>query len=190
MDYKLTICVCTLLERYDSFLKDCLHELKKQIEPFKNEVELLVHLDNRNRLLGEKRNEMLSCAKGEYIVFVDDDDVLNENYISEILKATNTGVDVITFIVNVSINGGKYKPCHYSLTYNNDYNTDEAYFRLPKHICAVKKKLALQTKYKALTFGEDSDYSKRLKPILKSELIINEVLYNYNYNIKTTTTRN
>jgi len=53
----------------------------------------------------------------------------------------------------------------------------------------VKRELALQVPFKEINFGEDADYAKRLKPLLKSEHSIHKVLYHYDYNSKTTETQ-
>ena len=40
--------------------------------------------------IGEKRNWLLEQAKGEYVVFVDDDDLVTNNYVQSIMKRMNT----------------------------------------------------------------------------------------------------
>jgi glycosyltransferase involved in cell wall biosynthesis len=175
-NYLLTIAVCSLLERTETFLPKMVGQLKSQIDPFKNDVDLIIDIDNRNKSLGKKRDEIVNRAKGKYIVFVDDDDILSDDY-------------VISFIVDVSINGGAYTPCYYSIKYDKDYNKSNSYHRLPNHICAVKTGIAKEVGYSDFTFGEDADFAKRAKPLLKTEFMIDKVLYYYIYNVKTTTTR-
>jgi hypothetical protein len=53
----------------------------------------------------------------------------------------------------------------------------------------VKRDLALRTKFANISRGEDKDYSIRLKPLLKHEAIIEEVLYHYEFNRMTTETQ-
>jgi hypothetical protein len=64
-----------------------------------------------------------------------------------------------------------------------------AYHRLPNHIMAVKRELALQVKFKDILKGEDADYSKRLLPILQTNYEIGKVLYHYDYSDTTTETQ-
>jgi glycosyltransferase involved in cell wall biosynthesis len=189
-NYLLTIAVCSLLERTETFLPKMVGQLKSQIDPFKNDVDLIIDIDNRNKSLGKKRDEIVNRAKGKYIVFVDDDDILSDDYISQLITAIKQNdVDVISFIVDVSINGGAYTPCYYSIKYDKDYNKSNSYHRLPNHICAVKTGIAKEVGYSDFTFGEDADFAKRAKPLLKTEFMIDKVLYYYIYNVKTTTTR-
>lgn len=187
---KLSILVCSTHNRYKTFLPAILDQLFGQYEKLedskKREVEILTLVDNKTIMLGTKRNNLIEISKGEYLVFVDDDDRLSEDYIESILDATDSCADVITFTVMVSLNGEDPKPCHYSINYQEDYNTPEAYHRLPNHIMAVRRELAEHVWFKPVLYGEDSDYSKRLQPFLKTEYAINKVLYHYDYNIDTT----
>ena len=44
------------------------------------------------------RQQGLDCSKGEYIVFIDGDDIPLENYLDEILKVIKTKADVYEFL--------------------------------------------------------------------------------------------
>jgi glycosyltransferase involved in cell wall biosynthesis len=152
-------------------------------------IEILILVDNKKMMLGTKRNKMLEIAQGEYVVFADDDDVLESDYLLSLLKATETNCDIITFQVRVTLNGEPPKICYYSKDYEADYNTHDSYHRLPNHIMCVKKDLAMAVKYRPILYGEDADYSKRLKAHLKTEHSIDKVLYNYVWNVETTETQ-
>ena len=45
--------------------------------------------DNKKRSVGEKRQDLLNLAKGQYLVFIDDDDRISDDYISSIIQAMN-----------------------------------------------------------------------------------------------------
>jgi len=187
---KLSILVCSTHNRYNTFLPKILDQLFSQLRQLdpesQKQVEILTLIDNKTIMLGTKRNNLIDISRGEYLVFVDDDDRVSSDYISELLQATASGSDVITFIVSVSLNGEAPKPCYYSKDYPEDYNTDETYHRLPNHIMCIRRALAETVLFKPILYGEDSDYSKRMKPFIKSETQINKVLYFYDYNLETT----
>ncbi len=187
---KLSILVCGVHSRIaNGKAIELLNELNYQVGS-NEDVEILYLYDNKKRMLGTKRNDLVEIAAGEYITFIDDDDKISPNYVSALVKAIDeNSVDMINFIVDVSLNDGPYKPCHYSIANSFDFNTDSGYFRLPNHIMCVKRELALQVKYKDILYGEDSDYSKRLAPLIKTELNLSETLYYYNYNQSTTETQ-
>ncbi|MFT4162481.1 glycosyltransferase [Shinella sp.] len=158
-------------------------------EADKLRVEILMLTDTRSMTLGDKRNEMVRLARGEYVAFVDDDDRIEPDYIAALLNATGSGADVLTFQVKVRIDGGPAKICRYALKYAKDENVGGEYHRLPNHICAVKRRLALRTPFPSVLCGEDSVYAAELRPLLKTEHAINRVLYHYDYSSATTETQ-
>lgn len=190
---KLSILVCSTHNRYDSFLPKLLKQLFDQCAALPlhlhSEVEVITVIDNKCRMLGTKRNDLLKMAQGDYVVFVDDDDRVSDDYAQQLLDATNVGSDVICFEVEVSLNGEAPKTCYYDMRYEKDYNLPDSYHRLPNHIMAVKKELALATKYQDILKGEDADYSKRLLPLLKTQHDIEKILYYYDYSDVTTETQ-
>lgn len=51
----------------------------------------------KNKGQSAARNKGLSVAKGEYIAFIDADDMVSPNYVQKILDKTNEGFDVLEF---------------------------------------------------------------------------------------------
>lgn len=191
---KLSILVPSVYTRRASFLSQSLEMLYSQYEKLspeqQKEVEILYLIDSKSMMLGEKRNSMVDMCCGEYVCHVDDDDRISEDYISTILDAIeNTNADIINFQVSVSLDNEESKICNYSKEYKKDFNTDEGYFRIPNHICCVRRELALQVSFPNKVYGEDSAYSKTLLPLLKTEHNIDKVLYYYDYNSQTTETQ-
>lgn len=190
---KLSILICSTHTRSATFLPAFMEGIFAQLEAleirYQNQIEILILIDNKKRMLGTKRNDMLAMAQGEYVAFADDDDVLEPDYLETLIKATESDSDVITFKVSVTLNGEPAKICTYSKDYESDYNTATSYHRLPNHIMCVKKDLAMAVKYLPVIYGEDSDYSRRLKAHLKTEHAIDKVLYNYVWDVNTTETQ-
>lgn len=155
----------------------------------KKPIEICVRKDDKQITVGEKRNKLLEMSNGLYVAYADDDDRVSDDYIEQLLEGIKSGADIITFDVSVSIDGATPKPCYYSMYFDGDKNEPDAYYRLPNHLMCVKREIALQVPFKEINFGEDADYAKRLKPLLKSEHSIHKVLYHYDYNSKTTATQ-
>ena len=55
------------------------------------------------------------------------------------------------------------------------------YVRSIYHKTPVKREIVLKCMFPNQSFGEDYQYSMRLKPYLKKEIYIDEFLYYYNY---------
>ena len=189
----LSILVCSVDTRYNTFLPKIQEQLFTQCnalsEADRARVEVIILTDNKQMMLGHKRNVMVDIAQGKYIAFVDDDDRIADDYIAELLKATETNADVIVFTAEVSLNGESPKPCYYSKEHKRDYNKHTAYYRIPNHICCVKRSMALKSSFPNVLYGEDAGYGKVLLPHLKTEHKIDKVLYYYDYNANTTETQ-
>jgi glycosyltransferase involved in cell wall biosynthesis len=182
MSVQLSVLVPALLSRMDAFSSHVLSDIYVQANQYDGQVEIISLFDNKIATVGEKRNDLLDMAHGDYVAFVDDDDKVSHNYISSLIDAIDAyHTDVITFDVEVSINGGAGKPCYYSMDYTKDHNTPAAYYRLPNHLMCVKRSIAQEVRFKNIQCGEDSDYARRLKPLLRTEHHINKTLYYYNY---------
>jgi len=186
----ISILIPSVYERRNTFLPKILGQLESQYERLSDEdkkkVEILTLIDNKKTMLGEKRNVMLFIAQGDYVVFVDDDDRVSDDYVETLLEATKSNSDIITFKAEVSLNGEEPKDCIYSMEFETDQNKHNKYYRLPNHICCVKREIAINIKFPSVVYGEDSGYSKLLKPMLKTQTFIDKILYYYDYNDKTT----
>ena len=77
---KLSILVLGLTDRNTSYMLYQLH--KQQTE----EVEILSLIDNKSYTVSEKRNILINLSHGDYVCFVDDDDMVEDNYIQELLR--------------------------------------------------------------------------------------------------------
>lgn len=189
----LSILVCSVHTRYDTFLPKIEGQLFGQYnslsEADQDRVEIVVLTDNKKMMLGHKRNVMVEMAQGKYVVFVDDDDRIADDYIVSLLEATTHDTDSIVFQAEVSLNNEKPKLCYYSKDIKADYNKPNAYYRIPNHICCVKKSVSLKSSFPNVLYGEDAGYGKILLPHLKTEYKIDKVLYYYDYNSETTETQ-
>ena len=187
----LSILVCSIGSRRSTFAPRIAEQLFGQVEalPDPERVEILMLMDNQTQMLGHKRNLLVGMAQGKYVVFVDDDDRVADDYVAALLDATASDADSIVFQASVSLNGEPAKICDYSIHHKRDHNTTTGYLRIPNHICCVKRDLALLSSFPHVLYGEDAGYSKVLLPHLKTEHRIGRVLYHYDYNSETTATQ-
>lgn len=186
---KLSILIATTVDRRDMF-NNLYIEFKTQIAllDLQNEVEVVYIEDDKQMSIGNKRNELLKLASGEWIVFFDSDDKPNKRYVEMIYNTilNNPDIDCIGINVNMTTNGLNPQRCCHRLTYKEWKNNVDGwdYVRNITHFNPVKRELALKTGFKDLRFGEDKDYSDRLFPLLTKEFYIEEPLFDYLYTNK------
>ena len=178
---KLSILICTTPEREQMFNK-LFAELNKQVIECGGGVEILCDDSPKGTVtIGEKSNRLLRLAKGDYVCRFDSDDWPSSNYVYEILKAINLQPDCIGFQIACNMDGIKSLAAS-SLKYDWSENIDGyKYVRSIYHKTPVKREIALQCMFPDKSFGEDYEYSMRLKPLLKNEIFIDKILYNYNF---------
>jgi glycosyltransferase involved in cell wall biosynthesis len=143
------------------------------------EAEVIVCTDNKQMKVGAKRNLLLKAASGEYVSFIDDDDMVSVDYVSELLNATKSKADVIVFDVMRYENGNPDRPVSYSRNFSRDYSKKSRHFRIPNHLMCFKKEIALKAGFPEVNFGEDSEFAKRALPLIKTGHTIFKTLYEY-----------
>lgn len=175
----LSILIATIPSRLDK-LDSLMSCLNPQWDRMPELVEVIIDpVISYN--IGTKRNKLLEKAKGDYIVFIDDDDHITKNYVKLILDATEKKPDCIGISGWITTNGLKSKQWHISKDYGRWFERNGIYYRTPNHISPVKRELALKAGFPEIEFGEDSEYSKRLLPLLKTEVKIKGNIYHYDY---------
>lgn len=182
--FKLSILICSIFERAEK-----LEELLQVLEPQLNgQTEIIISLDNKEKPVGQKRNELLELAEGEYIVFIDDDDMVPDYYISKIFEALAHKPDAVGITVKMTTNGKNPEMGYCSMKNENwlthDHNGIKSYLRPIHHLCPVKRKLAIEAGFPRTNFSEDEKYSKSLQPLLNSEKFIEATMYYYLFRVK------
>lgn len=129
--------------------------------------------------IGTKRNLLLQMAHGEYVVYIDDDDMISHDYVRKILSAT--GADCMGISGKITTNGANEQQWHISKDFGHWFEFGQIYYRTPNHISPVRRELALQAGFPEISHGEDYEYSMRLLPLLKTENKVAGNLYFYKY---------
>lgn len=179
MAIKLSLLIATMPSRKTKFNR--LINKIDGLSPINGTVEVLWD-DSMEYNIGIKRNKLLERACGQMVVYIDDDDDISNDYIKKILKATETDPDCIGISGTITTNGKNKKQWHISKDFGSWYERHCIYFRTPNHISPVKRTIALQVKFPEISYGEDAEYSKRILPLLNTEVVITGNIYKYQYN--------
>jgi len=156
-------------------------ELKRQIKPFKGQIEIISAVDGKEKTVGQKRNELYSQAKGIYSWQIDDDDWIHPEAIKKILTAAKENSDCITFQEVVCFDGKKPQSSNFSIKYSDwaDNKDGFDYTRTPFFKTPIKTELCKQVQVPEVRFAEDHEFARRIKPLLKTESHINDNIYWY-----------
>lgn len=144
-------------------------------------VEHLVLLDNRARSVGLKRQALLDAARGEYVAFVDDDDDVSEDYVAQLVAAAATGADCITFLQDAFVDR-----VHSTVSFGREqadapFEPGAITRRGVWHVCAIRREHAQRAVFPDLMDGEDRLWCQQVRPLLKTEHHIPQVLHTYRF---------
>jgi glycosyltransferase involved in cell wall biosynthesis len=178
----LSILIPTIVGRED-FYNSLVSALYKQYQGCDAEI---CHLkDNREASIGKKRNDLLELASGRYVVFIDDDDMVSDNYMKLLLEAAMTDCDCASLKGMYSIDGVDDGIFEHSLVYPEWKTTgnEVKYERFPNHINMIKASIAKQFKFPETNHGEDADWSTQIHKsgLLKHEHYIPDIIYYYRF---------
>lgn len=192
---KLSILILTLSSRA-SILGRLIQKLEKQINALSltPEIEVLIFEDNKEYSVGTKRTRLLTEARGEFVVFIDDDDDISDDYVHQFIGAirAHPTVDCIGMRGVITTNGSDPRQVVYSLKNSAHYEEKGVYYRPPCHLTPIRRTIAAAFPYIDASFGEDSDWAMRVlaSGSLKSEVFVDKVLYYYQFSPSDSETQN
>ena len=187
---KLSILIPTLPQRKKMF-NILRKNLTAQIDyvhsthPSLGQVEIL--FDSSKKFLkgglsvGAKRDALKCRATGEYLVFVDDDDMIAPNYLESILRLMESNPDIITFrslyksstywgIVDMNLNHAE----------NEQMNDSTIVKRQPFHVCPIRTSIAQQHSFPDINNAEDWGWMVKVLSDCQKQAHSDQILHQYN----------
>jgi glycosyltransferase involved in cell wall biosynthesis len=133
--------------------------------------------------VGTKRNMLLQSAQGEYIAFIDDDDMVSAEYVDRLIQATKTRPACISFKVQMYINETPSKQQRFFKDVRIPYldPTLKFYKLPPNHLCAWRRDV-VKEQFQDISLSEDHRWAEAQLMHYKDFHNIDEVLYHYYYN--------
>lgn len=179
---KWSILICTVGQREERF-KQLLKKLMPQVKKYAGEIEVLAYWNNAERPLGEIRQALVEEARGDYISFVDDDDMVPNYYCRKVMEAVQEDVDYVGWRMQLYHNGEKMRPTFHSLRYDRWSEDENGYYRNISHLNPIKREIALKASFVLSEKGvaEDVPWTEKVAPHVKTEAYIEDVMYLYQH---------
>ena len=181
----LTIGILGLTSRTD-MRNSLIRQLGAQQDalPCRNSVKIALEVDDGEATVGGKRQKIINECSTEYLCFVDDDDLVDPNYLKSLLKGLKDKPDCVTFKGIVTTDEKNPELFRLSLHYPVgawSQDVQGTHMRTPNHLCPMKVELMRQVAYRDITSYEDALWGMWIHPLLHSQCHIDEVLYYYRY---------
>lgn len=127
----------------------------------------IIHLQNNSGGASVPRNKCLDIAKGDYITFIDADDMIKNNYIQTILNKTNEDIFDYCYF--------SWESPHFKIIIEDEPPA----WNLCVWNCIYKKEAIGNERFNpSIIIGEDYDFNVRVRKGKRSN--IKEILYYYN----------
>ena len=181
----LSILIPSIPSRFESHLLPLWKELQRQCSEsmYGSLVEILTLTDNKNRSIGAKRQALLNMAQGQYVSFLDDDDLPCINYVNEFFNFITSfhTYDVVTFKQYVRLNGEQY-PLTFKLGHEvNEEPNKEGFTRPPWHVCFWRRDIVQHCTFPNINYGEDWAWAEQANKCAKTSYHIDEFMMTYVY---------
>ena len=180
---KWNILIATLGEREERF-KRLMDILLPQVDDYEGQIRVLAYWDNGESQLDIIRQKLVEESCGEYINFIDDDDLIPKYYCDEVFKRLD-GVDYIGWRMQLYYNGEKMKPTYHSLKYDRWSEDDDGWYRNISHLNPIKREIAIKASFittddeSGVPTPEDHTWAGRVAPLVKTEHYIKKCMYEY-----------
>jgi Glycosyl transferase family 2 len=128
--------------------------------------------------IGAKRNRLLDRAAGDYIAFVDDDDLVSVDYVQLVLAAIRERPDVVGTFLTMWENGVfqnytmmSIENVNHPLGFARMVGGIHTVFRRPNHINPIRREIVMDNKirFPSMDYREDEAFSFDVCGHLKKE---------------------
>lgn len=177
---KLSILIRTIPGR-EAKLQELLEVIYPQVKA--EDVEIIID-DTYPLMMGTKCNRLVEKAQGEYVVFIDDDDLVPEYYVQKFLDAMATKPDCISIegvCRRQDMDNKEIYRYVQGLHFKWEFVNDTLLTTNVTQIAAVKKSISVQCPFPDIMYYEDRFFADQLDKIAKSEVHIKQTMYVHRY---------
>lgn len=182
----LSILICTIEGRESSY-NALIQNLAKQIKEgnLQGQIEVMTSKDVRGQhTIGCKRNLLLQNCKGEWAMFVDDDDMLSDGSLVLIVNKLKTeNPDVIKLEGVLTTDGNNPQVFIHSLNIKEWYERGGVFYRPPNHLNPIRTSVSKNFRFPEINHGEDWQWSMDIcnSGVLRTESSIDMAYYFYQF---------
>lgn len=179
----ISILIPSIPQRLDK-LSHVINEYERCISKYQLDAEIISLVDNKRMTIGEKRNNLVSLAKGQFWVMSDEDDFLTDAYFSEMKTAIMFGhnPDVFTYLQSARINEDRSTVKFGLKNINEEFIKDGITNRPAWHCCTWRKEAVKDARFdSSLSWGEDDLFQRVANQLAKTEIHIPEICHIYEH---------
>jgi len=178
----LSVLTPTLSSRQAKFLR-LMSVLLPQAEA-DGRVEVVALQNDGERTIAEYRQALLEDARGRWVAFVDDDDMVEPDYVALITEALREDPDYVAFRHAYYEDGVRHPlPVVTGIKHRGWFNTSEALVRDITHVNPMRASIARRADFRIRVGDalEDASFDAQVRSLLKTQVVIDGTLYHYHH---------
>lgn len=175
-----TILVPTLGQRTHLFDR-LMTVLLPQLDNHAGRVRVVGWFSHGHPSIGVIRDALVQTAPGEYVSFIDDDDLVPGYYVDEIVKAIAGRPHHVGFKLEYRENGDRRTIIDHSLVHGRWGENARGTFRDVTHLDPIRTELARRARFAVVMAGraEDRPWVQQVRRHLRTEAYVDRVMYHY-----------
>jgi hypothetical protein len=183
------ILIPTISPREELFQR-LLRTLLPQLDAHGGLVRVIAWRNDGHPSVGEIRDGLLARAHetgAEYVSFVDDDDLVSNHYVDLITEALAERPDHVGFQMEFINAAGGHEIVDHSLRHGRWARVDGQLRRDFTHVDPIRTEHARRGRFANARAGraEDRAWVKQIRPLLRTEVYIDKILYRYLWSAET-----
>lgn len=182
-----TILVPTIPARGELFRR-LMDRVLPQLDEHEGRVTVLAWRNTGRPHLGALRDAMLIAAPGEYVSFIDDDDLVPDYYVAEVVKAIADRPDHVGFQLEYTTDAPGHPTGREIVDHSLRHrrwcrNVEGQLVRDFSHIDPIRRTLALNGQFARAKRGraEDRMWVKQVRKWLRTETYVDKIMYHYEW---------
>lgn len=176
------ILIPTVASREATFLR-LLNVLLPQLDPYVGRVKVIAWRNGGSPTLGEIRDRLVSDAGTDYVSFIDDDDLVSEDYVSEIVAGLSGRPDHVGFLLDYHVAGAYRETVQHTIAGPRRWCRFRGVLhRDLTHVDPIRRELALRGSF-VVRRGrpEDRAWVRTVRSHVRTEHFIPRSMYRYLY---------
>ena len=174
------ILIATLCDRAE-LLGTLLAALLPQVDAARGAVRVTAYQNQGERPLADIRQALVESADAQYVSFIDDDDMVPDDFVSTILPLLD-GVDTVGWRMQYYVDGVPAKPTFHSLRYGGWWEDETGWYRDVSHLNPVRLALARRCDFR-VELPEDWGWVQQMQKLVTTEHCTDDdkIMYHYRH---------
>lgn len=179
------------IPRRAALFERLLDVLLPQLDELAGRVRVIAWRNSGEPRLAEVRDALVDDAPGEYVSFIDDDDLVPDYFVAEVARALEQRPDHVGFRLSYEpLNEREHEVVEHSVIYSRAQGSrgwgrcrDGILYRDLTHVDPIRREIAARGRFAEARphRAEDRVWVRQVRPLVETEAYVDKIMYRYLY---------